>query len=144
MEIARANEKAYLNELIAYRLHFEGSTYDQLNNKLVEAPVIVSQHVQVATITTSSQSAHVVTTIEELKSIKGRVELAIVSYSLYLPVKSMEIPIILVGTHVKELEKHVIPKHVPLAIPKIGVGAKVNLIDTITHPMRFLELQIPY
>jgi hypothetical protein len=45
----------------------------------------------------------------------------------------MEMPIIVVSTHVKKLEEHVIPKHVPLAILEIGVDAKVTLIDIITH-----------
>jgi hypothetical protein len=31
------------------------------------------------------------------------------------------------------LEKLITPKLVPLAIPKIGVGVKVTLINTITH-----------
>jgi len=31
------------------------------------------------------------------------------------------------------LQKHVIPKPVPLIIPKIRVGVEVTLINTITH-----------
>jgi UDP-galactopyranose mutase len=38
IKIVYANEKAYLNELLAYQLQFEGYTYDQLSNKLVEVP----------------------------------------------------------------------------------------------------------
>ncbi len=105
MEITRADEKAYLNELITCQLHFEGSTYDQFNDKLVEVHVIISQHVEVTTATMSSQSVHVIITREELKSIKGGVhELAIVSCTLFLPIKSMEVPIIIVNTQVKNLE----------------------------------------
>jgi hypothetical protein len=39
LEIARVNKKAYLNELVAYRLHFEGYKYDWLTGKLVEIHV---------------------------------------------------------------------------------------------------------
>lgn len=31
------------------------------------------------------------------------------------------------------MEKHVIPKHVPLTIQNIKVGAHVTLIDTVTY-----------
>jgi hypothetical protein len=57
LEIARANEEAYLNELLAYQLHFEGYKYDQLIGKLVEVLVNVFQKfsfVQATTIATSS------------------------------------------------------------------------------------------
>jgi hypothetical protein len=40
LEIARANEKAYLNELVAYQLKFEGYTYDWFISKLVEVLAI--------------------------------------------------------------------------------------------------------
>ncbi len=68
MEIVRADEKAYLNELVAYRLQFEGYTYDLFNNKVVEVPVTVSQKfsfVWASTTAMSYQSEPVVTTIEE-------------------------------------------------------------------------------
>jgi hypothetical protein len=45
----------------------------------------------------------------------------------------MEISIVFVSTSIEELEELVTPKLVPLAIPKIGVGANVTLINTITH-----------
>ncbi len=37
------DEKAYLNELVAYLLQFEAYTCDLFNNKVVEVPIIVSQ-----------------------------------------------------------------------------------------------------
>ncbi len=33
-------EEAYLNELVAYRLHFEGYKYDWLIDKLAKVPVL--------------------------------------------------------------------------------------------------------
>jgi len=42
-EIVHVDEKAYLNELVAYGLHFEGYKYDCLNSKLVEVPINVFQ-----------------------------------------------------------------------------------------------------
>jgi hypothetical protein len=39
LEIPCANVKAYLNELVTYRLHFEGYKYDQVTSKLVEVPI---------------------------------------------------------------------------------------------------------
>jgi hypothetical protein len=41
LEIIHANEKAYLNELVAYQLWFDGHTYDRFISKLVEVPIIV-------------------------------------------------------------------------------------------------------
>ncbi len=41
LEIICADEEAYLNKLIAYRLQFEGYIYDQLSDKLVEVPINV-------------------------------------------------------------------------------------------------------
>jgi hypothetical protein len=40
--MAHADEEAYLNELVAYRLKFEGYMYDWLSAKLVEILVKVS------------------------------------------------------------------------------------------------------
>jgi hypothetical protein len=37
------------------------------------------------------------------------------------------------------LKELVNPKHVPLVIPKIGVGVKVTLIDTITHASKVFK-----
>jgi hypothetical protein len=45
----------------------------------------------------------------------------------------VEVHVVIFSTQVEELEEHIIPKLVPLTIPKIGVGAKVKLIDIITH-----------
>jgi hypothetical protein len=44
---------------------------------------------------------------------------------LFLPIKLVEIPIVIIRHQVEGLEKHVIPKHEPFIILKIGVGAKV-------------------
>ena len=54
-----------MNELVAYQLHFEGYTYDWLNGKLDEVPIIVSQPMQATTTNTNFQSEPIVTTIEE-------------------------------------------------------------------------------
>ncbi len=40
------------------------------------------------------------------------------------------------------MEKHVTPKPVPSVIPKIGVGAKVILIDIITHALEVFKTPI--
>jgi hypothetical protein len=37
------------------------------------------------------------------------------------------------------LEKHVIPKPIPLVLLNIGVGAKVTLIDSVTHAFEVLK-----
>ncbi len=55
----------------------------------------------------------------------------------------VEVPIVVVNTQIEELEKHVTPKHVPLVIPKIGVGAKVTLINIVIHTSKvFMTLYI--
>jgi hypothetical protein len=41
LEIAHVDEKAYMKELVAYQLQFEGYKYDRLTCKLVEVHVIV-------------------------------------------------------------------------------------------------------
>jgi hypothetical protein len=51
----------------------------------------------------------------------------------------VEVPIVVVSTQIKELEKHVTPKPIPLAIPKIGVGAKVTLISIVTHAFKVFK-----
>ncbi len=43
LELVYMDEEAYLNELVAYKLKFQGSTYDQLNAKLVEVHVETSK-----------------------------------------------------------------------------------------------------
>ncbi len=45
----------------------------------------------------------------------------------------MEVLVVVVSIQLEELEKLVFPKLVPLAIPKIGVGAHVNLINVVMH-----------
>jgi hypothetical protein len=87
----------------------------------------------VATIVTSSQNEHVVITIEEPEPIRGRTKLAIVSCILPLPTKYVEVFVVVVSTQVEALEEIVIPKPIPLVILDIGVGAKVTLIDNVTH-----------
>jgi hypothetical protein len=52
---------------------------------------------------------------------------------LFLPIKLVEVLVVIVSTHVEGLEELVTLKPVPLIIPKIGVGVKVTLINTITH-----------
>ncbi len=57
MEIVCVDEEAYLNKLVAYRLHFEGYKYDHVIDKLVEVPINVFQKIspmQVVVVTTSS------------------------------------------------------------------------------------------
>ncbi len=79
---------------------------------------------------------HVVTTTEEPESIKGGIELAIISCILFLPTKFVEVLVVIVNIQVEKLEKLVIPKFVPLAIPKIGVGVEVILINIVTHAFK--------
>jgi hypothetical protein len=84
-----------------YQFQFEGYKYDRFSGKLVKVLSIVSQKfslVEVTTIATSSHGEPIVTITQELKPIKGRVKLTIVSYSLYLPIESMEMPNVIVST----------------------------------------------
>jgi hypothetical protein len=104
LKIVRVNEEAYLNELVAYRLHFEGYKYDQLISKLVEVLVNVlhkGSHVQPTSVTTSSQSKLVITTTEEPKPIKRGAKLAIISCTLPLSIEPMEVLVIVFNTQVK-------------------------------------------
>ncbi len=110
-----------MNELITYRLYFDGYTYDQLISKLVEVPVIAFQKfslVQATIVATSSRSELMVTTTKELEPIRGGAKVAIV---------------VVVNTRVEGLKELVTPNPIPLVILKIGVGVEVILIDTITH-----------
>jgi hypothetical protein len=43
LDISCADEEAYLNELVTYRLKFEGYKYDRFTNKLVNVLVNVFQ-----------------------------------------------------------------------------------------------------
>ncbi len=136
MEIIHVDEKTYLNKVVACRLHFEGYKYDQLIGKLVEVLVHVFQKLspmQVAARATSSQNELIVTTSEEPKPIDGGAKLAIVSCTLPLPTKLVEIPIVVVNTQVEALEKLIIQKLITLIIPNIGIGIEVTLIDNIAH-----------
>ncbi len=122
-----------MNELVAYQLHFEGYTYDWFNDKLDEVPIIVSQPVQVVTTNMNSQSEPSVTTTEEPKPIRGGVKLTIVYCILFLPIQSVEVFVVVINIQVEELEEPVIPKPIPLTIPKIGVRVEVTLINIVTH-----------
>ncbi len=42
-DVVHADEEAYLNEMVAYQLHFEGYKYDLFNGKLVKVPIDVFQ-----------------------------------------------------------------------------------------------------
>jgi hypothetical protein len=99
---------------------------------LDDVPIIISQLVQVATTNTNSESEPFTTTIKELEPIRGGVELTIVFCTLFLPIKSMEVLVVVVNIQVEELEELIIPILVPLAIPKIGVGVEVTLINIVT------------
>jgi hypothetical protein len=101
LDITHANEKAYLNELVVYWLHLESYKYDQVIGKLVEIPINVFQKnspMQTTNVATSSQSKLVVIINEEPKPIKGGIKMAIISYTLPLPTKPVEIPIVTVNT----------------------------------------------
>jgi hypothetical protein len=74
--------------------------YDQITSKLVEVIIIISHKfspMQVATVVTSFLNEHVVTNTKEPKLIKGGAKLAIVSYTLFLPIESMEILVVVVN-----------------------------------------------
>jgi hypothetical protein len=136
LEIVRGDEEAYLIERVAYWLHLEGYKYDRLIGKLVEVLVTIFQKnslVQAAIVATSFQSEHVVTTIEELEPIRGGTKLAIVSCTLPLPIKFMEVIVVVVCTQVKALEELMTPKPIPLVILDTRIGVEVTLIDNITH-----------
>jgi hypothetical protein len=136
LEITHAYEETYLNELVAYQLQFEGYKYDRLTCKLVEVLVIVFHkfsHVQATTVVTSSPSELVVTTIENFEPIRGGAKLTIVSCTLPLPTKLMEVFFVVVNTRVEALEELVTVKPIPLIILEIGIGEEVTLIDIIAH-----------
>jgi hypothetical protein len=61
-------------------------------------------HVQATTVAMSSQSEHVVTTTEEFEPIRRGAKLAIVSCTLPLATKPMEISVVVVNTQVEALE----------------------------------------
>ncbi len=128
-----------MNELVSYWLHFEGYTYDRFNGKLDDVPIIICQPMQAATPDTNSRSEPIVTTIEELEPIRGGAKLTIVSCTLSLPIKSMEVLVVVVSIQVEELEEPVIPKLVPLGIPKIRVGVEVTLINIVTHASKVFK-----
>jgi hypothetical protein len=109
---------------------------------MVELLVTVSQKnsfMQTTIVTTNSRSEPIITNTKEPKLIKGGAKLAIVSCTLSLPIESMEVLVVVVSTQVEGLEELVIPKLVPLVIPKIGVGLEVTLIDIITHTFKVFK-----
>jgi hypothetical protein len=77
--------------------------YDWLIGKLVEVPIIVFQIfslVQVANEATSSWSEFVVVTTKEPKLIRGKTKLAIIFYTLPLPIEPMEVLVVVVNIQV--------------------------------------------
>ncbi len=136
LEIAHVDEEAYLNELVAYQLHFEGYINDWFNGKLDEVPIIVSQPVQTITVDTNSQNEPIITTTKEPEPIKGGVELTIVYCILSLRIEFVEVFVVVVNIQVEELEEPITPKPIPLTIPKIRVGVEVTLINIVTHAFK--------
>jgi hypothetical protein len=88
----------------------------------------------------SSQSELVITITKELVPIRRGAKITIVSCTLFLPIKRVEVFVVVVNFHVKELEKHVTPKLVPSPIPQIGVGIEITLIQTITHASKQFKI----
>ncbi len=73
LDIARANEVVYLNELVAYWLHFEGYKYDQLTSKLVEIHVDVfkkSSPLQSIVVAISSQANLLLPSLKNLNPLE--------------------------------------------------------------------------
>lgn len=136
LEMVHANEDAYLNKLVTYWLKFEGYTYDWLSTKLVEILAEISQRIlpmQPTFALLSSRFELVTNTTKEPIPIRGGVKITTVSYTFFMPTKLVEVCVVVVSTHVEELEEHVTPKLVPSAIPQIGVGVEITLINIITH-----------
>ncbi len=71
-------------------------------------------------ITTSFRNELVAITIEELDLIWRGAKLAIMFCTLSLPIKLVEVLVVIVSTHVEGLEELVTLKLVPFIIPKIG------------------------
>ncbi len=59
--------------------------------------------------------------------------MAIVSCTLPLPTKPVEIFVVVISIQVEASEEPTIPKPIPLIILEIRIGTKVILIDSITH-----------
>jgi hypothetical protein len=77
--------------------------YDWLTCKLFEILINVFHtfsHVQVGNVTTSSQSELVVITNEEPKQVRRGSKLAIISYTLPLPIEPMEVHVVVVNSQV--------------------------------------------
>jgi hypothetical protein len=56
-----------------------------------------------------------------------------------LPIELVEILVVVVNTHVEGLEEPITKKPIPLVTLEIGVGAKVILIDIITHAFKVFK-----
>jgi hypothetical protein len=56
-----------------------------------------------------------------------------------LPTEPFEAPFIVVNVEVVDLQILVTPKSIPLAIPQIGVGVKVTMIDISLHAFEFFR-----
>jgi len=136
------NEDAYLNELVTYWLKIKGYTCDWLSTKLVKILVEISQRillVQPTFVGLSSQSELFTTTMKEQLPIRGA-KITTISYTLFLPIKLVEVFVVVVSIHVEELEEHVTPKPIPLTIAQIGVGVEITLINTIMHAFKVLKI----
>ncbi len=84
-------------------MQFDGYTYDWLINKLIEVPRIVFHAfslVQIGNVVTSSWSELVAIIVKEPKLIRGGAKLAIIFYTFPLPIKPMEVPIVVVNIQV--------------------------------------------
>jgi hypothetical protein len=53
-------------------------------------------------------------------------------YTLPLPIEPMEI-LVVFNIEVEVLEEPITPKLVLIVLPKIGIGVKVTLINSVTH-----------
>jgi len=82
-------------------------------------------------VATNFQSEPIVTIVEEHEPITGGVELPIILYTLPLPIKLTEVHVVVFSTHVKVLGEFVVPKPIPLVLPKFKVGVEVTLIGVL-------------
>jgi hypothetical protein len=137
LELICVDEEAYMNELVAYKLKFQGYKYDWLITKLIETFVEVFQKkipMQPLLVAMNSQDEPVAMTTKIPTHMKGGTKVVITSYILsLLPTKPIEAPYIVVSVKVANLQIPLTPKPVPLSIPHVGVGVKVIMIDTTLH-----------
>jgi hypothetical protein len=137
LELIRVDEEAYLNELVAYKLKFQGYKYVWLITKLIEEPIKVLQKKiprQPIPTGVSSQDEPIAMTTKIPTHMKGGTKAITTSYILsLLPTKLVEAHFVAVSAEVADLQIPLSPKLVPLGIPHIGVGAEVTMIDTTLH-----------